>query len=99
MGAVAGLLPGCCRGLCGLLVKGPACERLPVGRGTAPSPLRSAAASHPGRSAALPSALAPHLLPARSWLGMQVPGLEPFRGSLEEIYANFNKYKRTVPVR
>lgn len=30
---------------------------------------------------------------------VQVPGLEPFRGSLEEIYANFNKYKRTVPVR
>ncbi len=30
---------------------------------------------------------------------LQVPGLEPFRGSLEEIYANFNKYKRTVPVR
>ncbi|KAI7841458.1 hypothetical protein COHA_004853 [Chlorella ohadii] len=29
----------------------------------------------------------------------KVPGLEPFRGSLEEIYANFNKYKRTVPVR
>lgn len=29
----------------------------------------------------------------------QVPGLEPFRGSLEEIYDKFNKYKRTVPVR
>ncbi|KAH7617923.1 putative mRNA-decapping enzyme subunit 2 [Nannochloris sp. 'desiccata'] len=27
------------------------------------------------------------------------PGLEPFRGSLEEIYASFNAYKRTVPVR
>ena len=27
------------------------------------------------------------------------PGLEPFRGSLEEIYAAFNAYKRTVPVR
>ena len=32
-------------------------------------------------------------------VSVQVPGLEPFRGSLEEIYANFNKYKRTVPVR
>lgn len=32
-------------------------------------------------------------------MSVQVPGLEPFRGSLEEIYANFNKYKRTVPVR
>lgn len=30
---------------------------------------------------------------------LQVPGLEPFRGSLEEIYDKFNKYKRTVPVR
>lgn len=29
----------------------------------------------------------------------QVPGLKPFRGSLEEIYDSFNKYKRTVPVR
>lgn len=28
-----------------------------------------------------------------------MPGLEPFRGSLEEIYDKFNKYKRTVPVR
>lgn len=27
------------------------------------------------------------------------PGLEPFRGSLEEIYHSFNKYKRTIPVR
>lgn len=27
------------------------------------------------------------------------PGLEPFRGSLEEIYQAFNAYKRTVPVR
>jgi mRNA-decapping enzyme subunit 2 len=27
------------------------------------------------------------------------PGLEPFRGSLEEIYQSFNAYKRTVPVR
>jgi mRNA-decapping enzyme subunit 2 len=27
------------------------------------------------------------------------PGLEPFRGSLEEIYHSFNQYKRTVPVR
>ena len=32
-------------------------------------------------------------------LAAQVPGLEPFRGSLEEIYDSFNKYKRTVPVR
>lgn len=29
----------------------------------------------------------------------QCPGLEPFRGSLEEIYQSFNAYKRTVPVR
>ena len=29
----------------------------------------------------------------------QVPGLQPFKASLEEIYQNFNKYKRTVPVR
>lgn len=29
----------------------------------------------------------------------KVPGLQPFRGSLEEIYDKFNKYKRTVPVR
>ncbi|PSC69393.1 mRNA-decapping enzyme subunit 2 [Micractinium conductrix] len=29
----------------------------------------------------------------------KVPGLQPFRGSLEEIYAQFNAYKRTVPVR
>jgi mRNA-decapping enzyme subunit 2 len=27
------------------------------------------------------------------------PGLAPFRGRLEEIYAAFNAYKRTVPVR
>lgn len=27
------------------------------------------------------------------------PGLEPFRGSLEQIYAEFTEYKRTVPVR
>eukprot|EP00889_Picochlorum_renovo_P004602 jgi/Picre1/31632/NNA_006983.t1 len=27
------------------------------------------------------------------------PGLEPFRGSLEQIYTAFNEYKRTVPVR
>jgi len=27
------------------------------------------------------------------------PGLEPFRGSLEEIYQGFNAYKRTIPVR
>lgn len=26
------------------------------------------------------------------------PGLEPFRGSLEQIYAEFTAYKRTVPV-
>ncbi len=32
-------------------------------------------------------------------VSLQVPGLEPFRGSLEEIYDKFNKYKRTVPVR
>ena len=30
---------------------------------------------------------------------VQVPGLEPFKASLEEIYDKFNKYKRTVPVR
>eukprot|EP00887_Chlorella_sp_A99_P000012 scaffold16.g12.t1 len=29
----------------------------------------------------------------------RVPGLQPFKASLEEIYASFNKYKRTVPVR
>lgn len=29
----------------------------------------------------------------------QCPGLQPFRGSLEEIYQAFNAYKRTVPVR
>jgi hypothetical protein len=28
-----------------------------------------------------------------------VPGLEAFKASLEEIYDDFNKYKRTVPVR
>ena len=27
------------------------------------------------------------------------PGLEPFKKSLEQIYQNFNAYKRTVPVR
>jgi hypothetical protein len=27
------------------------------------------------------------------------PGLEPFKPSLEEIYQNFNQYKRAVPVR
>ena len=27
------------------------------------------------------------------------PGLEPFRGSLEQIYSAFTQYKRTVPVR
>jgi len=27
------------------------------------------------------------------------PGLEPFRGSLEQIYAEFTEYKRTIPVR
>ena len=27
------------------------------------------------------------------------PGLEPFKGSLNEIYEAFNAYKRTVPVR
>ena len=32
-------------------------------------------------------------------MGLQVPGLQPFKASLEEIYDNFNKYKRTVPVR
>ncbi|KAI3425090.1 hypothetical protein D9Q98_008468 [Chlorella vulgaris] len=29
----------------------------------------------------------------------KVPGLQPFKASLEEIYDDFNKYKRTVPVR
>ena len=29
----------------------------------------------------------------------KVPGLQPFKASLEEIYDNFNRYKRTVPVR
>lgn len=27
------------------------------------------------------------------------PGLEPFKPSLEEIYHNFNQYKRAIPVR
>ena len=33
----------------------------------------------------------------RRWL--QVPGLEPFKASLEEIYSDINNYKSTVPVR